>query len=214
MQQHWEVKREKVSGSSERPYTLWWITCLLLSRLLTSQQNRDSTVCAVSQSVAFCIWLDDRLLAKHQTQATIMALLFQRDSCSIPSALESLFLPIIALFFHWFFCSLYLSKWSKPFFPKWSQSWFSVCPALLSSRMECRSAKVLQLLLTLHWCMYVYTYASHAVRVRTSLFLLALGSSLFSLWRSPLSTNSHCQGTAHSGHLEGPMKSSVFKKQA
>lgn len=170
--------------------------------------------CVCSQSVAFCIWLDDRLLAKHQTQATIMALLFQRDSCSIPSALESLFLPIIALFFHWFFCSLYLSKWSKPFFPKWSQSWFSVCPALLSSRMECRSAKVLQLLLTLHWCMYVYTYASHAVRVRTWLFLLALGSSLFSLWHSPLSTDSHCQGTAHSGHLEGPMKSSVFKKQA
>lgn len=73
-------------------------------------------MCAVSQSVAFCIWDDDRLLAKHQTQATIKALVFQRDSCSISSALESIFLPNIALIFHWFFCPLRLSKCYMPFF--------------------------------------------------------------------------------------------------
>lgn len=150
-------------------------------------------MCKVGQSVAFCIWDDDRLLAKHQTQATIMALLFQRDSCSIPSALERIFPLIIALIFYWFFCPLKLSKRCVPFFlnetrinslfvrpsciPGWSPDQQRPFSYFWHSADAC-----------IHLCITRSEREDH-----TWLFLLALGSSLFSLW-CPLATDSHCEG--------------------
>lgn len=168
-------------------------------------------MCKVSHSVAFCIWDDDRLLAKHQTQATIMALLFQRGSCSIPSALERIFLPIIALIFHCFFCPLKLSKCCMPFF-------------LNETRVDS--------LLVLPCCLpgwspdqqrsFSYFWHSTDARIHlhitcnehedpTWLFLLALDSSLFSLW-SPLSTDSHCEGHSSLWALRGTLWNHLYLK--
>lgn len=142
-----------------------------------------------SQSVWLSIFemMTDCLL-KTRPRLQYWLCFFQRDSCSIPSALESIFLPIIALIFHCFFCPLKLSKCYMPFVLNEARIDSLFVLPCLSSRLMPRSAKVLELLLTLQWCMYTPV---HHMQWEWGLgFSFWLEAAPCSPWCSPLSTDS------------------------